>query len=116
MLREIFRNTLVVSAVVAATTLGFAIDMAFGDSPHASHKVLIKGMRFDPQALTVKAGDTIVWVNRDFCPHTASAADGQFDSHAIAAGGSWKYVARKGGDFSYACSLHPNMTAALHVN
>jgi plastocyanin len=116
MLREDIRSALLLSAVVAATTLGFAIDIASGESPHASYTVHIKAMRFDPQELTVKAGDTVVWVNQDFFPHTASAANGQFDSHDISAGGSWKYVATKAGDFAYICSLHPNMPGTLHVN
>jgi plastocyanin len=110
------RSTLLVSAVVAATTLGFAIDIAAGEPPPTHHTVVIEAMRFDPQELTVKAGDTVVWVNHDPFPHTVSATGRQFDSHDIATGASWKYVARKGGNFAYVCSLHPNMPGMLHVN
>jgi plastocyanin len=69
----------------------------------------------NPQVLTVKAGDTIMWVNRDPFPHTATAEGKQFDSHEIASGRSWKYTARKTGEFAYACVLHPTMKATLRV-
>ena len=64
--------------------------------------------------LVVKRGDTVVWVNKDPFPHTVTAA-GAFDSHDIPAGASWKYVARKPGDFAYICTLHPNMKGTLTV-
>jgi plastocyanin len=63
----------------------------------------------------VKVGDIIFWINRDPFPHTATAHGGQFDSHEIAAAGSWKYTAKKAGVFPYACTLHPTMLATLRV-
>jgi plastocyanin len=86
--------------------------------PHPSgaiHTVVIDAVRFEPSDLTVKVGDTIVWTNRDPFPHTVTAVDKQFDSHEIAPEHSWKYIARKAGVFAYACTLHPTMTAAFHV-
>lgn len=79
------------------------------------HTVVIEGTRYEPQALTVRAGDTVVWINRDFFPHTVTAQAGGFDSKAIATGKSWKYVARKAGVFPYICTLHPTMKATLRV-
>jgi plastocyanin len=76
---------------------------------------MIEAVRFDPQELTVKVGDTIVWTNHDPFPHTASAVGKQFDSHEIAAGRSWKFTARKKGVFPYACRLHPTMLGTLRV-
>src|SRR5687768_14033228 len=40
------------------------------------HKVVIENMVFSPDALEVRPGDTIVWMNKDFFPHTATAEDG----------------------------------------
>ena len=64
--------------------------------------------------LTVARGDTVVWVNKDPFPHTATAA-GRFDSGDIAAGASWRYVATTVGSFDYICSYHPTMQATLNV-
>jgi plastocyanin len=80
-----------------------------------THTVVIDSLRFDPQVVIVKAGDTIIWANHDPLPHTVTAERKQFDSHEIASGRSWKYTARKAGEFAYACVLHPTMKATLRV-
>ncbi|HJV61454.1 MAG TPA: cupredoxin family copper-binding protein [Albitalea sp.] len=79
-----------------------------------THTVIIEGMRFVPQTLTVHRGDRVVWINRDLFPHTATAGKA-FDSHAIAANASWTHVARRAGSFGYVCSLHPGMKGTLVV-
>jgi plastocyanin len=81
----------------------------------ATHTVTIEGMVFVPATLEVQRGDTIVWVNRDLFPHTATARDRSFESREIAAGASWKHVANSPGRFAYICSLHPTMKATLVV-
>jgi plastocyanin len=80
-----------------------------------THTVLIQGMKFVPEVLTVEAGDTVVWLNKDFFPHTATADDRSFDSRNIATNKAWKYVATKSGTFHYVCALHPTMKATLVV-
>jgi plastocyanin len=80
-----------------------------------THTVTIEGMQFLPDVLTVSRGDTIVWVNRDLVPHTATSKAGGFDSKTIGADESWKYVAVTKGDFAYICTLHPAMKATLRV-
>jgi plastocyanin len=81
----------------------------------ASHTVTIDGTAFKPPAITVKAGDSVVWVNNDPFPHTATATAGSFDSKPIAAGQSWRFTPRAKGDFAYKCTLHPTMRGTLHV-
>ena len=80
-----------------------------------THTITIEGMRFQPEVLTVSHGDTIVWVNRDMVPHTATSKAGGFDSKTIRADESWKYAAATKGDFAYICTFHPAMTATLRV-
>ena len=80
-----------------------------------THTVTIEEMQFKAPELTVKVGDTIVWVNRDMFPHTATSKDNVFDSHSIEPGKSWKYRAVEKGAFTYICSLHPTMQGALRV-
>jgi len=78
------------------------------------HTVMIEGTKYEPATVTVKRGETVVWVNKDPFPHTVTAK-GVFDSHDIAAGKSWKYTARKAGEYAYTCTLHPNMKGTLKV-
>jgi plastocyanin len=79
-----------------------------------THRVVIDGLKYEPEMLTVRRGDTIVWTNKDPFPHTVTAP-GKFDSHDIAANGSWKFVARTAGEYAYICTLHPNMKGTLKV-
>ena len=80
-----------------------------------SYTVSMDATAFDPPALTLAPGDTVVWVNKDPFPHTATAPQGAFSSGSIAPGASWSYVAGKKGDFAYACTFHPLMKGTLHV-
>jgi plastocyanin len=103
-------GALLPSVVVFAA--GAAADASAGKP--ATHRVVIDGLKYEPETLTVRRGDTIVWTNKDPFPHTVTAA-GKFDSHDIAADASWKYVARTAGEYTYICTLHPNMKGTLRV-
>lgn len=80
-----------------------------------THTVVIEAMAYKPANLTVRKGDTIVWINKDLFPHTATAHDKSFDSREIGTGKSWKLIAIKGGKVGYLCTLHPTMEASLTV-
>jgi plastocyanin len=115
MLRAGVQRFVIVLTAAAVTGLCSGVIAAAVHAKPATHTIVIEAMRFEPRELTVKNGDTIVWVNHDPFPHTVTAESKQFDSHDIASGGSWKYTARKAGVFSYTCSLHPNMPGTLRV-
>ena len=108
-------RTLVAAAFVSCLFLLQAGNGAGALAASATHTIVIADMKFVPETLTVKAGDTVVWVNKDFFPHTATAQDRSFDSRDLATNKSWKYVAAKKGTFSYICTLHPTMKATLIV-
>lgn len=103
-----------------ALGLACAAGLALASSPvlaagkSVSHTVVMQATSYAPAALTVKRGDTVVWVNKDPFPHTATAA-GVFDSKSIAAGASWKYKTRKAGEYTYTCAFHPNMKGMLRL-
>lgn len=105
---------LAVAAVVSAALLWWSAGAAPERAPRR-HAVEIRGFEFVPRTLEVAVGDTIVWVNRDFVPHTATATTGGWDSGEIARDGSWSHVARERGRQEYICALHPTMTASFTV-
>ena len=107
------RTAILVAAMgLIVCTPGVAAD----DRPKPkTHTVTIERMRFVPEVLTVAAGDTIVWVNKDLVPHTATSTAGTFDSKNIQTDRSWKFTTRKTGDFAYICTFHPTMKAMLRV-
>ena len=104
----------IAAAAVAASALAW-VDVALPAERAAGHTVVIDAMQFTPQTLTVKRGDTVVWVNRDPFPHSVGAEDGSFRSPNIDPGRSWTYRPRKAGLFPYRCPLHPTMGATLRV-
>jgi plastocyanin len=105
-------------ALALALLLAPAFGPAAGAAPSV-HTIVIDGMRFIPQTVEVKAGDTVVWRNRDPFPHTATASEagksGGPASPAIAAGASWRFKATRAGSYPYLCTLHRTMTATLVV-
>jgi plastocyanin len=105
-------RTLLAVAILASFAMG-------APAPHRAkprkHVVTIEQMRFQPQSLDVAPGDTIVWVNKDLVPHTATSKDAVFDSKLIAANASWKYTVRKRGTLPYTCTYHSTMTGTIRV-
>ncbi len=80
------------------------------------HVVEIRGMAFHPAVLQVRRGDTVVWINRDIVPHTATAMrkDG-WNTGPLVQNDSGRYVARRTGEDTYVCELHPTMVGKLIV-
>ena len=80
------------------------------------HVVEIRGMAFHPEVLKVRRGDTVVWINRDIVPHTATATrKSGWDTGTLVQGESGQYVASHEGEDPYSCKLHPVMLGKLIV-
>lgn len=80
----------------------------------AEVKVGIDNFTFNPKMVTVKAGDTVTWTNKDDIPHTV-ADPGAFKSKALDTGDSFSFTFTTPGSFDYFCSLHPHMTGRIVV-
>jgi plastocyanin len=84
-------------------------------SPAADGAVDILNFAFDPPTITVPAGTTVTWTNRDEVPHTATGDDGSFDTDTIDGGGSASHTFDSPGTFPYVCVFHPNMEGTVVV-
>jgi plastocyanin len=84
-------------------------------SPTADATVTIADFAFDPSEIEVPAGTTVTWANTDQAPHTATGADGSFDTGTIAAGESGTHAFDTPGTYTYACAFHPNMQGTVTV-
>jgi plastocyanin len=105
-----------VAAALISICCALHVQVGMGASAvPAIHTVIVVGMKFEPETLTVKRGDKVVWVNKDFFPHTATALDRTFDSGDIETNAAWSYVTDVSGTFPYICTLHPTMKATLIV-
>lgn len=80
-----------------------------------THQVFIEQFEFAPASLTVKAGDTVEFVNRDIVPHTASETDFEWDTEELANGKSARVEFSIAGTNDYFCAYHPLMRGRIVV-
>ena len=79
-----------------------------------THTVVIDKMKFGAVPANLRAGDRILWVNKDMFRHTATARDKSFDVD-LQPGARGVSVVRKAGAISVMCRYHPGMRAILKV-
>ena len=103
--------------------LGLAI-AAMAGPPHVipiaelkpdTAEVKIDNFTFGPADLTVMAGTTITWTNRDDIPHTVVSADKVFKSKVLDTDEKVSFTFGTPGTFPYFCSIHPKMSGKVVV-
>ena len=103
-------------AAIGVLALAGAAPSRPADPVPQRHVVEIRGMAFHPEVLEVRRGDTVVWINSDIVPHTATASrKSGWDTGTLLQGKSGQYVASHGGEDPYFCKLHPVMLGKLIV-
>ncbi len=86
-------------------------------SPAASGDTIsIVNLAYDPPQLDVAVGTTVTWTNDDQVSHTATSADGLFDTGTIGAGESAGITFDEAGTFEYVCAFHAGMRATVVVS
>jgi plastocyanin len=78
-------------------------------------EVKIDNFSFAPAAITVAAGTTVTWTNRDDIPHTVVADDKSFKSKVLDTDEKFSYTFSTPGTYPYFCSVHPKMTGKVSV-
>jgi plastocyanin len=77
------------------------------------YTVEIKDMKFVPDDIVVKKGDTVRWINQDMMSHDVTEDGKTWASSVIPAGGSWKMEATE--FTNYYCSIHMVMKGKIRV-
>lgn len=81
----------------------------------ATVQVVIDNFTYDPPEVTIPAGATVTWVNRDDVPHTVTANDRAFNSGALDTDGQYAHSFATPGTYPYFCAVHPHMTGTVIV-
>ena len=102
MLREI---ALVATVVTALLQIGRA----------TAAEVTIDNFTFSPAQTTIKAGDTVTFVNHDDIPHSVVGKDGKFRSKTLDTDDKFTFTFTTAGDYPFFCGLHPHMTGKVIV-
>lgn len=79
-------------------------------------RVAISNFAFEPAALTIAAGQRVVWSNDDGAPHGVRFGDGAPGQDLMLPGQAFSRVFATAGVFDYVCSVHPYMTARVTVS
>ena len=114
---KVIQSFLMFTAVAGAFATGAA---RAGDQPAAAtdktQQVAIYNYKFDPAVLTVPAGTTVVWTNKDEVPHSVVSSDKRFtQSGGLDTGDHYSYTFTDAGSYEYFCSLHPFMKGKVVV-
>ena len=84
-------------------------------APEGSTVVMAKDFSFAPTSLSVAAGSTVTWTNKDDEPHTVVSEAGLFRSAALDTNESFSFRFEKPGTYRYTCSIHPRMVGTIVV-
>ena len=105
------------TGLIARLALAATLFAALAGAPAraADTEVKISNFTFNPVAVTVKAGTTVVWTNEDDIPHTVTSATLAFKSAALDTDQKFSFTFTTPGSYKYFCSLHPHMTGTIVV-
>jgi plastocyanin len=85
----------------------------------STFEVSIKNNAFDPDTLTIKKGDTVVWMNNDANPHTVTVTQGpapdKFDSNILRQGQTFSHTFTIQSTYLYKDSVYPIMRGKIVV-
>ena len=118
------RRSVFVAIVAAVLAIAFVsiIESRRGFTLNAQEKVSpmevkIDNFSFGPAALTVAAGTTVTWTNRDDIPHTVVSTEDPkaFKSKVLDTDEKFSFTFSKAGTYLYFCSIHPKMTGKVIV-
>jgi plastocyanin len=113
MLRPVFASTVLGAVVGSVLAAGVLFAQADGAT---STVVSIDNFSFAPQTLTVKAGTTVTWTNRDDIPHGIASSNNAFPKgKAMDTDDSYTFTFTTPGTYQYFCYLHPHMVGSIVV-
>jgi plastocyanin len=120
--RKSMRRSVSIAGLAAALvlgTLGFGTGqktyVTSAQEKTSTMEVKIDNFSFGPATLTVPAGTSVTWTNRDDIPHTVVSTDGVFKSKVLDTDDKFSYTFSKTGTYPYFCSIHPKMTGKIIV-
>ncbi|QCP54663.1 hypothetical protein FAZ95_38000 [Trinickia violacea] len=79
------------------------------------NEIVIKNFMFSPMSITVKAGTTVIWKNKDGEPHSIVNDAGLFHSSALDEDDTYQFKFDKPGVYNVRCGIHPYMKGTITV-
>jgi plastocyanin len=83
---------------------------------HTAAQVTIQTLKYLPETIEIKKGETVEWQNNDLTPHTVTSQTGnEFNSGSIEPDATWSHTFSRPGTFSYYCTFHTEMKGTVIV-
>lgn len=101
--------------LLALSVVGLWLAAASNAAPPDSTQIVIQDFMFTPNSLTVKAGSTVIWVNKDDEPHSVVSDTGLFRSGAVDTNETFSFKFDKPGTYHFTCAIHPRMVGTIIV-
>ena len=116
MMRSAIAAALLGAVVGTGLASGVLVARAQSPAQGAATTVSIDNFTFSPQKLTVKAGTTVTWTNKDDIPHGIAATGNTFKrSAAMDTDDNYSFTFTTPGTYQYFCYIHPHMTGMIVV-
>ena len=102
----------------------FAITMIIGscskddndDGSPGTNEVWMQNTSFKPSTITVAAGTTIKWTNKEGSTHTVTSNSNVFNSGNLTEDKTFSFKFDSAGTYAYHCTLHSGMNGTVVVN
>jgi amicyanin len=113
------KHTLLCSAIVVTFILAAlsGCGASPNDNPEPSapdgNTVIIENFEYQPAEITIQAGETVTWINKDSAKHTATGDT--FDSGLFGKDESFQQTFDDAGTYDYICTPHPYMKGTVIV-
>ena len=103
-----------VFAAVFGSVLAAGVGPVRAEGPASA--ISIDNFSFTPATLTVKAGTTVTWTNKDDIPHGIASSNNAFKkSRALDTDDGYSFTFTTPGTYQYFCYLHPHMVGSIVV-
>ncbi len=110
----LFTSNCTKSSMDNSMNMGNQMSTGTGSGPGAN-EVLIQSMSFIPSTLTIAAGTTVKWTNKDPITHTVTSNTKTFNSGNVTSNSTFSFTFNTAGTYSYYCSIHPSMMGTIVV-
>src|SRR5258705_10779045 len=110
------RNAISRAFIVPLSAAMFILAADLEAAPAAdTNTIVLEHFHFAPASLTVTAGTTVSWENRDEEPHTVMSNDGFFRSGGLSQNDVFTFKFDTPGTYKFLCSIHPQMIGTIVV-